>query len=182
VWLHAQLSDVARKLIGIDIDSTGVESAGRRGYEVYVADAQSEAALRQLNLEPADVVLAGEIIEHLETPGTFLRALHSVASSNGVLVLTTPNAHPFLNFATAAVGRERSHQDHVVLFTPTTLRTLLTRTGWQVEHIVYYQNQPLERPGPSQLGVRMARRAAHGVATLFPSWSDGFIVVARSAD
>src|SRR5437763_4321607 len=70
-WLHDRLGEVSRQLIGIDLDPAGVETARELGYEAYVADAQDEAELRQLALEPAEVVVAGEVIEHLESPGRF---------------------------------------------------------------------------------------------------------------
>jgi hypothetical protein len=41
------------------------------GYEALCADCQDRETLLRLDLEPADVVVAGELIEHLDCPAPF---------------------------------------------------------------------------------------------------------------
>ena len=107
VWLHARLAAVASSLVGLDSSEEGVAAARAEGYEAYVVDAQSAEAVRALRLAPADVVIAGEIIEHLDAPGPFLRAMHEAAPR---LVLTTPNAYRLLNFLAPISGSELIHR------------------------------------------------------------------------
>src|SRR5438445_495097 len=79
VWLHERLAGVATSLVGLDLDEAGVEAARAQGYEAHAVDAQSAEAVRALHLPRADVVIAGELIEHLDAPGPFLRAMHELA-------------------------------------------------------------------------------------------------------
>lgn len=179
VWLHARLAAVASSLVGLDSSEEGVAAARADGYEAYVVDAQSPEAVRALGLPRADVVIAGEIIEHLDAPGPFLRAMHGAAPE---LVLTTPNAYRLLNFLAPVSGSELVHPDHTSWQSPRTLRTLLERAGWEVERIAYYHNPTRRKVGgsPSQRAVGHVSNATRVVLAqlnaLVPYWSDGLVV------
>jgi hypothetical protein len=182
VWLHARLAAVASSLVGLDSSEEGVAAARADGYEAYVVDAQSAEAVRELGLKPADVVIAGEIIEHLDAPGPFLRAMHEAAPE---LVLTTPNAYRLLNFLAPISGSELVHPDHTNWQSPRTLQTLLERAGWEVERISYY-HAPTRRKVSGSPAHRIAGHAANatrvvltGLNALVPYWSDGLIVWGR---
>jgi predicted TPR repeat methyltransferase len=174
VWLHGRLADVASSLVGLDLDEAGVEAARAQGYEAYTVDAQSAEAVRALGLERADVVIAGELIEHLDAPGPFLRAMHELADE---LVLTTPNAYRVANFVVPLSGREAVHPHHTAWHSPQTLRRLLAMSGWETERIAYYHT-PVRRKGqPLQNAARSVLRR---VNSLLPFWSDGMLVQARA--
>ena len=79
---------------------------------------------------PAEVIIAGEIIEHLDDSGSFLDGLHSLVEPGGRLVITTPNSSGLLNAGAAAqAGYEVNHPDHVTLYSCFTLTNLLERHG-----------------------------------------------------
>jgi SAM-dependent methyltransferase len=181
-WLHARLAGTASELVGIDIEPEGVEWARARGYEAFVADCQDSRALAELPIERVEVVVAGEIIEHLEAPGAFLRACHALVERDVRIVVTTPNAAALQNFLAPIFGVELIHPDHLALFSPRTLRVLFERTGWEVERIAYYQ-----RPAPvgraqtlSGKALMLARRGIAAALRLRPYWADGIVVVGRS--
>jgi hypothetical protein len=115
-WLHERLATVAGSLVGLDLDEAGVEAAQAQGYEAHAIDTQSTEAVRSLGLGRAEVVIAGELIEHLDAPGPFLRALHELADE---LVLTTPNAYRGANFLALSLGpRGGAPAPHVVAEPP----------------------------------------------------------------
>ena len=74
-WLHEAIRAEARAVVGIDADADGVEEARRLGFDARVADVEDPASLAALGLEGAEVVVAGELIEHLDQPGAFLEAV-----------------------------------------------------------------------------------------------------------
>jgi SAM-dependent methyltransferase len=189
VWLHSRLAAAARSLVGLDTDEEGVAWARREGFDAHVVDAQSPEAVAALGLEPADVVVAGEVIEHLDAPGPFLRAMRVLTRSDGRLLLTTPNAYRALNFLAPLSGNELVHPDHTTWYSPHTLRTLLERNGWRVERAAYYRN-PWRRVGRGD-GLRpllaghaanLARAAFGAAGQLAPYWSEGIVVWARPSD
>jgi SAM-dependent methyltransferase len=186
VWLHARLGEAADELVGLDFSERGVKWAQQEGWEAYHVDCQSEEDVRALGLAPADVVVAGEILEHLDAPGPFLRAMRLLAKPDGQLVVTTPNAYRLLNFLAPLSGRELVHPDHTLWSSPRTLRTLLEHAGWRVERLGYYAN-PRRAVVSGSPAAKAAAHAANGARWLVrrnrlaPWWSDGLIAWSRPA-
>ena len=184
-WLHEHLSRSARELVGIDLDTEGVELARTRGYEAYAVDCRDVDAVRALGITPADVVVAGEVIEHLDDPGGFLDGVHALVAPGGLLVVTTPNASGLVNAAALLGNLEVNHPDHVALYTCTTLDTMLTRHRWQpIEHAVYVQQVKSNGTDTRSRVLASGARAVLGLERLLarlgrPYAADGLIVTAR---
>lgn len=185
-WLHAHLDASASSLVGIDLDETGVGMAKANGYEAHVVDCRDPEAVAALGLEPADLVIAGEVIEHLDDPGAFLDGLHPLVKPTGRLVITTPNASGLLNSVAALVGAEINHPDHVVLFSWRTLTNMMGRHGWRHSETATYVPEVKEAPAESlgmklqSLGGRLALWAERtGARFGAPFVADGLIVTAR---
>jgi SAM-dependent methyltransferase len=185
-WLHEPIARAAASVVGIDLDEAGVARARELGFDAHVADCQSAESLQALGLEPADVVLAGEIIEHLDAPGAFAEAVKTLVAPDGLLVVTTPNGFALTNFVAALLFRELVHVDHVSWYSWRTLASLLLRHGWRPEHFAYYAAPRIR----SATGFSRADRAkvaafrgfktgVRPVVTLFPPLADGLIAVAR---
>ncbi len=183
-WLHGHLDEVADELVGLDADEPGVTAAREAGYDVRLVDCTDPAAVAALDLAPADVVLAGEIIEHLGAPGPFLDAMATLCAPDGTLIVTTPNAYGLVNVVASITRRvEVNHPDHVVMFTWRTLTQLMARTGWVVQDTVTYVPTVRERGDRSRL-ESFAVRAVLGLERLLgrlgrPYSADGLIVTAR---
>lgn len=185
-WLHEPLSRAARECVGVDLDAHGVELARTLGYEAHVADCQSADSLRALGLAPADVVLAGEIIEHLDAPGAFAEAVKTLVAPGGLLVVTTPNGFALTNFVAALLFRELVHVDHVGWYSWRTLASLLLRHGWRPERFAYYAAPRLRSGEGFSPGDRAKvtafqtfKHAVRPVVTVWPPLADGLIAVAR---
>lgn len=153
-WLHEHLARSAGSLVGIDVDERGVEHARAEGYEAYVLDCRDQAAVAKLALESADLVIAGEVLEHVDDAAGFLRGLHALVGPAGVLVVTVPNATGLLNTAAALVGREVQHPDHIATYTWRTLAQLLARHGWRPTEVRTFV-RPVKTRGSDGLLVRM---------------------------
>jgi len=181
-WLHEELAAEAAELVGIDADPEGVSEARALGYDAHVADVESAHALSELGLEQADVVVAGELLEHLDCPGAFLDAVKVLVRPRGSLALTTPNAHGLTNVLGALAGRELVNPDHVAWLSWRTLATLLGRHGWRIETLCYYRFPEVES-GTRALRVLFTvyQRLARPLFRLRPSLADGLLVVARLA-
>jgi 2-polyprenyl-3-methyl-5-hydroxy-6-metoxy-1,4-benzoquinol methylase len=184
-WLHAELKEVARELVGIDLDRDGVAQANELGYEALSADCQDRESLTRLDLEPAEVVIAGELIEHLDRPGAFLDAVKVLVAPNGVLVLTTPNSISLTNFLAALVGRELLNPDHVGWQSPRTAETLLRRHGWELRDRFFYRFPPVREDVASQVTRRQVavftayQALARPLFRIRPWLADGLLLVAE---
>lgn len=158
-WLHARLRDVSASLVGIDLDEAGVARCVAEGYEAYLADCRDPDAVRALDLAPADVVIAGEVIEHTDAPGDLLDGLHVLLASHGTLAVTTPNAYSFLLPLGVLRSYELVNPDHVALYSWYTLSNVLRRHGWNVKEVLAY-DQPLLGGRSPTFEVAMGRMLA----------------------
>jgi hypothetical protein len=135
--------------------------------------------ISSLGLEPADVVIAGEIVEHLDAPGPSFRAMPRVVGPDRLLVVTTPNAHRLRNFLAPLGGVELVHPDHTAWHRRHTLANLLLRSGWELEGAAYYQNPPPRMRSPLGALVRGSRAIFVAAGRLAPCWSDGLVFWSR---
>lgn len=185
-WLHEHLDRSARELVGIDIDPAGVKSAADRGYEAYELDCRDVSAVAALGLDPADLVIAGEVLEHIDDPAAFLEGLHALVGEPGSLVVTVPNATGLLNTVAAVVGREVQHPDHVAMYTWQTLSNLLRRHGWETTQVATFVREVKVHDG-APVGVQVLGFGARVVRWIewlagklgVPFLAEGLIVVAR---
>lgn len=131
--LHAQLAEVAAELVGVDLSEAGTARLAERVPGAYLVGDVEE--LGRIGLpESCDLVIAGELIEHLPNPGRFLDELRAyLATSGATAILTTPNAYAWMGFARFAIGRrEPTHPDHLLIYSPTTLVRVLEHAGLEV--------------------------------------------------
>lgn len=79
-------------VVGVDISSQAIKIAkNRTKASLLVADAQK----LPFRNETFDVIVAFDVIEHLENPVKFFREAYRVLSRNGLLILSTPNPGSF---------------------------------------------------------------------------------------
>jgi SAM-dependent methyltransferase len=186
-WLHAHLDRVSARTVGFDVDAAGVDRARELGFDAHAVDCTDPAAVAALELDPFDVVIAGEVIEHVDRSGDFLGGLMRLTAPDGRLIVTTPNASGLLNAGAAAlVGYEVNHPDHVTLYSCFTLVNLLERHDWEVVEVATYIPS-VKDPGALSGKVRVLATGAAVVAGIErllgrlgrPYAADGLIVTAR---
>jgi SAM-dependent methyltransferase len=186
-WLHARLRSVASEIVGLDANRPGVDRARELGFDVRCVDCTDPEEVASLDLEPADVVVAGELIEHLDAPGRFLEAVKPLVADGGLLVLTTPNGLSLTNFLAGTMRREFVNVDHVAWYSNRTLTTLFERHGWSLERLDYYffpqvagTEADVARGTPLRARVFDAyQAAARPLFRLLPNLADGLLATAR---
>lgn len=159
--LHKQIFDLNKNVIGIDIDQAGAELLNQQGYHIEVNDVETMDMGKQF-----DTIVAGEIIEHLENPGRFLRNMRKHLKPDGVIIISTPN--PFYAGSRWKIwryGKPAVHEDHTNWQDPTTLTQLFKRTGY--EPVEGYWVQP-----PRNILKTWSR-------AIRPYFSHGFMMIAK---
>ena len=170
--LHVRLARAASDLWGVDHSAEGIAALRARGFSnLVVADVEQLPAGHLPGR--FDVIVAGELIEHLANPGVFLHALKPLMGQGTELLLTTPNASAVKVFFRALWGGEKVHPEHHYYFSYFTIKQLLERTGFEAQEIYYYQDV-LGRDITEWPDVALSV-----FPRLFPSLADGLMVRAR---
>lgn len=179
--LHKDLAEVSRELYGFDFDQEGIDVLASKGFEnLYRADLQK---LSDVQLDKQfDVIIAGEMIEHLNNPGEFLSGIKRFMNRDTQLVITTINAYSGMRFFVYGLrGRSGSlepvHPDHVAYYSYSTLKLLVERHGFEVASFMFYDLGEEHRPHNGRL-----RNLVNDVCVkIAPQWADGVIAVCRIA-
>ena len=131
--LHQQVTAIA-DCVGVDIDARTVGELNQAGVfkNVIVGDVEKLEALPGV-LPPFDVVLAGDIIEHLSNPGRMLEGVKRHLKPDGRLIVSTPNAMGLPAYLRYTAGSFREGLQHVLCFNAITLAQMLARHGFVVE-------------------------------------------------
>jgi 2-polyprenyl-3-methyl-5-hydroxy-6-metoxy-1,4-benzoquinol methylase len=165
-YLARPLVAAGATVVGVELDPAAAEEARAVCEDVVVGDVES----LELAFAPAsfDVVLCGDVVEHLRDPGAALARLRPLLRTGGRLVLTTPNV---ANWALrlSLLGGRWSYTDrgildrtHTHLFTRKTLVETVTAAGYRVVELDHTAPVPL-------IGSPGVERVAHAVAAVRPS-------------
>lgn len=182
-WLHGEIARVAERVVGVDssdeIPANGL-ATGPRSVIMRGSVLKLDFLFKKIDMVP-DVVVGGELIEHLENPLAFLNHLRSVPNLRGCkLVLSTPNATAIHNVGIGMVKRESTHHDHLFIFSFKTLNTLLTRAGYQTWQITPYHSDFAEMKernrGLQRRTIIVGENMIKIFETVFPMLSFGYIV------
>ena len=180
------------ELGGIEIDPAEIERARIRGLEplqYFVNVFEGNVMTARLPYEDgyADVVLAGEILEHVVDTEGFLREIRRTLVPGGALVLSTPNIFWAKNRARLLAGRypdaleyrSRYGTDfgHVRIFGPAQLRELLGGTGFVDVAVIGNRLGPISTLASAPAAVA---RALDRLADRYPAGSETLIAFARN--
>jgi 2-polyprenyl-3-methyl-5-hydroxy-6-metoxy-1,4-benzoquinol methylase len=129
-WLHGKLCRVAKQCVGIDILAEELLKLRQRGYDVRNVD----LTLNKLD-EKFDVIVMGEIIEHVDKPGALLANAAAMLEADGCVVVTTPNPW-YVNVIIKNLLRGASFSDsadHVGWYDASTLFEIGQRNGLELQ-------------------------------------------------
>lgn len=180
--LHARLEQVADHVTGVDNDEDGINELRELGFgDLILADLER---LEDCELSREyDLIIAGEVIEHLNDPGRFLRGLRKHMQSSTRLAITTINAYcgmRFFQYALRGKGgaAEPVHPDHVAYYSYRTLKLLLERNGYIVESFYFYDLGKEDRKSN-----RAVLNLINDVCVTFSrQLADGLVAVCRMKD
>ena len=173
IWLHDLLCAASAFCAGIDIDAASVDYVRKLGFpDVYCADV-TQGLPRPLAQGQFDVVVVGEVVEHVDAPVSFLRGIREAISSPHMVVVSVPNAFFLENFENAICGIERINTDHRFWFTPYTIGKVLSQAGYSVQDVRF-----VFRGAPD--GYRCGSEARKRLMESSPALRDVLLAIASS--
>ncbi len=145
--LHKQVQSVAEEVYGVDISKEGLDLLNKAGFtNLILGNVEQVDKISELQGKKFDIILASEIIEHLNNPGLFLKTANKLFSKNTIMIITTPNAFRITGLGYKLKGFELIHPDHNFWFSWSTLRSLLLKNNYQVIDSRLYSFTDYKRP------------------------------------
>ena len=160
--LHSSLAKETREILGVDIDEDGITAMKAMGFNVQRADAETMNLGRRFQL-----IVGGDVIEHLANPGLFLTNMHLHLEDEGELIITTPNPFNFQQgFKILKHNCIRAHPEHTLWICPAALKRLLVNCGFEMTHLFWIRDRKWYHP-------------SRWPSFLRPYWSPSFLAVAQ---
>ena len=126
---------------GVEMDNGAARQASQVLDRVLHGDVATVGD--QLPPEHFDCVILNDVIEHVTEPAALLQSLRPLLKPDGHLVASIPNVRYFFNVVDLAVHGRWEYADegildrtHLRFFTRSSMMTLLTENGFQVETMV----------------------------------------------
>ncbi len=143
--LGALLRERGNWVGGVELSDAAIALARQRLDEVWSFDVEKLWPQR-LTDEPFDVVILGEVLEHVFDPIAVLRSVRSILTDGGSIIITTPNFMTWTNRLRFLVGDFQYEEEgmfdfgHIRWFTYRYLRKVLSDAGFMVtdeRHIIF---------------------------------------------
>jgi hypothetical protein len=142
--MHEAIVKVAVSCFGVDRqDGDGVVGFDLDAIRFDCVDHPNDVLPQPV--DGVDLIVCGELLEHLANPGWFLTRLRR--QYGGVpVIITVPNAAAIVN-SSLLNGIENCNRDHVAWYSWRTIKTLVERVGYQITDFAWYNGKPLTAEG-----------------------------------
>jgi 2-polyprenyl-3-methyl-5-hydroxy-6-metoxy-1,4-benzoquinol methylase len=122
-----------KSITGIDIEE--ITNENKKLFNIFLPDFSSEIVTGDMETysfnKEFDVIVAGDVIEHVSNQGLFLNNIKKHLQSNGKLIITTPNA----KWPTVFL---KPNPTHTLWHDKYTLNRVLELNGFKIEYYKYY--------------------------------------------
>ncbi len=146
--MHQRLDQVASEVWGVDVDAEGIAFLREQGFErllmldISLHESAADEAMRLLQTQDFDVILATEVLEHLPNPANFLAAVQRLMTPGQTkFIVTVPNAFRVDTLLWMWRGVEYVHPDHNYWFSYATITTLMGKAGFDIQRVYPYSFQ-----------------------------------------
>lgn len=140
--LHQKLCKSSKRCVGIDLDGDGIRTLKNLmpSMEFHEINAEIIPQESEISKTPWDVIVAGDVVEHMSNPGMFFQTARRLLREDGTLIVTVPSAFSVKRFAWLALtGIEQVHPDHTAYFSEATLSQIAKRNGFRISEMYAFQ-------------------------------------------
>ncbi len=172
--LHPHLVDLAREIVGVDSDVPAIELIrSRLGVENLITGDVEH--LENLDLgRTFDIVLCGDLLEHLSCPGRVLEGARRFVTPASELIVSVPNSFALLANIRFALGQFREGAQHVASFSKFNLLTLLARHGFLITELYTCYDRP---PFSSRQQLKLT--IGTPFFKILPEWGGTLLAIAK---
>lgn len=137
-WLHGIIKSVAQRVLGVDYLIGEVEKLKYKGYDIVFGDVTKPLLIN----DKFDVIVAGDLIEHLSNFEGFFTNCKRLLKDKGILIITTPNPYHSACFHYILFKNNfMINPEHTCLIDPLCLSELCGRFGFKISEMYYINNK-----------------------------------------
>jgi 2-polyprenyl-3-methyl-5-hydroxy-6-metoxy-1,4-benzoquinol methylase len=136
-WAPRLRSAGARELVALDPSASAIAIAAEQ-YDTAVLGTIEATELQDVGGEPFDVIVAGDVLEHLVDPWQALEKLRSWSAHDGLLAVSVPNLRFYRLLGNLLLRGDFEYErwgvrdwTHLRWFTRNSLDHALRRSGWE---------------------------------------------------
>jgi SAM-dependent methyltransferase len=127
-WLFAQIQQVASSVCGIDILGEAAQKLSAYGFNIIEGNAEKFDLGRTF-----DVIVCGDIIEHLSNIGFFFESISRHLREDSLCVVTTPNPFNIEQLMSAIFhNRINVNMEHTVWLDPQVMYEAVSRSPMRI--------------------------------------------------
>ncbi len=172
--LHSKLNNVASVLHGLDLDEDSLKVMSDE-YGIQHLHHGNAEKLEEADInEKFDIVLAGDLLEHLTCPGAMLEGIKPLLLNTGRVVISTNNAFGLNYQIRRWTGNFIEHFEHVCFFSPETLLHLFERHGYKIIKMYGAYTEP-----PYTLSQKLKFTFGAPLYKIFPVLAGTLVVIAE---
>jgi 2-polyprenyl-3-methyl-5-hydroxy-6-metoxy-1,4-benzoquinol methylase len=124
------------RLYGVEMNGSQIERLAKLGYRAF--DGRIEDTVNQFAGVKFDLILLLQVIEHVEHPASMIRLLSEMLSSDGMLILETPNSESLdVDLFNKSYWGGYHFPRHFNIFSKQTLQRLVESNGLQLVSFKY---------------------------------------------
>lgn len=180
-YLFEEVSKVASLHIGVD-NSKLIPAEGiyfKNGSKIILGSVYDLDKIEELKSYNFDVVIAGELIEHLPNTLDFFTSLKQLFPGK-TLICSTPNTTSFSNMLLSHFSRESCHIDHLQVYSYKSLNTLCRLAAFEnwtiIPYHVKFTEMIIAAKQPQKSLVKTAEKMVNVFEKIFPMTAGGYIV------
>jgi 2-polyprenyl-3-methyl-5-hydroxy-6-metoxy-1,4-benzoquinol methylase len=135
--IHQKIKKVAKSLVGIDINKEAIQELKKYNIkDIYYGDIVENKYDFKIK-DDFDIIIFGDVIEHLDNPGLALNNLKQFMSKKTILIITAPNTWSIFNIKNMFSKNENVHPDHTFWTSKKTMDNLIKRQGYIINSFEY---------------------------------------------
>jgi 2-polyprenyl-3-methyl-5-hydroxy-6-metoxy-1,4-benzoquinol methylase len=151
--------DFGCRVTGIEMNPVAAETARAVCEQVFVADVEDFDFETELTGGPFDVVLFGDVLEHLKNPWAVLDRVRAVLKPDGRVIASIPNIAERNVILNLMLGRFEYRklglldETHLRFFTAETVRRMFESSGFVISRLERIENEIVENEVPVDLDL-----------------------------
>ena len=151
--------DFGCRVIGIEANPVAAEVARTVCEQVFVADLEEFDFETELTGGPFDVVLFGDVLEHLKNPWVVLDRVRAVLKPDGRVIASIPNIAERNVILNLMLGRFEYRklglldETHLRFFTGASVRRMFESAGFIITRLERIENETVENEVPVDLDL-----------------------------